>query len=148
MSRERGLVLGAALLYAVSLALPAIEGQGFPEQTGLDVLRQGAGAWRSGILAWYANPAFWVSVVLLWSAHWRLGLATSLAGLLLALSSFAAAVTAERAGRSVPDYAFAAGFYVWLAAFAIVVLAAVSGIYKVSQRNRSQKAGTSGRLRD
>jgi hypothetical protein len=148
VSLERRLVLGAALLYAVSLALPAIEGQGFPDQTGFDVLRQGAGAWRSGILAWYANPALWVSVVLLWFGRWRLGLAASLAGLLLALSSFAAAGTAERAGRSVPDHAFAAGFYVWLAAFAIVVIAAASGIYKVSQRTRSGAAARSGRLRD
>lgn len=122
LGARRGWLLGAGALYVASLALPAIEGPGFPAQTGLDVLRQGAGAFRDGVVAWYANPLLWLALVLGWLGHKRLGLACAALGLVLALSSFSAGLAAESAGRSVPAFSFAPGFYVWLGAFALALI--------------------------
>lgn len=112
-----GWLLGAAVLYVASLWLPAIEGPGFPAQSGLDVLRQGASAWREFVFAWYANPALWLALVLGWVPLRRTALACAALGFALALSSFSAGLAAELAGRSVPSFGFAVGFYVWLGAF-------------------------------
>jgi hypothetical protein len=132
VTRERWLLVAGALLYLLSLALPAVRGSGFPEQSGLDMLRQGADGWRSNVFAWYANPALWLGIVLIWFGRNRLGLGAVVAGLLLALSSFAAATMAGYAGRSIPPFSYAIGFYVWLGAFVLVLAAAWSQIYKVS----------------
>ena len=123
---RRGWLLGAAALYVASLWLPAIEVNGFPAQTGLDVLRQGASAFRDGVVAWYANPLLWLALALGWFGARRTALACALLGLVLALSSFSAGLAAESAGRSVPPFSFAAGFYVWLGAFAL----ALAGLFR------------------
>ncbi|HEY5666365.1 MAG TPA: hypothetical protein VIV64_06550 [Gammaproteobacteria bacterium] len=127
MPRDRWLILGAALLYASSLAMPAIEGSGFPALTGLDVLRQGAGAWRDGVVAWYANPLLIVALIAGWLRSYRFALAAVLAGLLLALSSFSAEWAAESGGRNVPAFSFAAGFYVWIGAYVLAAAGALLG---------------------
>jgi hypothetical protein len=119
---RRAWLLGAAALYVASLWLPAIEGQGFPAQSGLDVLRQGAPAIRDGVVAWYANPLLWLALVLGWSGLRRPALASAALGGLLALSSFTAGLAAEIAGRSVPPFSYGAGFYVWLGAFVLALL--------------------------
>ena len=127
MSRDRWLILGAAVLYASSLAMPAIEGAGFPSLTGLDVLRQGAGAWRDGIVAWYANPLLIVALITGWLRSYRLALVALSVGLLLALSSFSAEWAAESGGRNVPAFRFAAGFYVWIGAYVVAAVGAWLG---------------------
>lgn len=137
MSRDRWLILLGAALYAVSLFLPAIEGSGFPAQSGMDVLRQGASAWRDGVVAWYANPVLGLALVLGWMRRYRLALAAASLGLLLALSSFTAEPIAESAGRSVPAFGFAVGFYLWLLAFGAALAAPLAGIYKVSGTGNS-----------
>lgn len=119
---RRGWLLGTAVVYVASLWLPAIEGPGFPAQTGLDVLRQGAGAFRDGVVAWYANPMLWLALVLGWIGARRSALACAALGMLLALSSFSAGLAAESAGRSVPPFSYGAGFYVWLGAFALALV--------------------------
>lgn len=133
MTAARCLWAGALALLALSLALPAVEGPGFPSQSGLDILRQGAGAWRDGIVAWYANPMLGAAVVIGIVAGQRrlpglVALALAAIGLLLALSSFTAGPAAASAGRRVPEFHFAFGFYVWLLAFPTGVLAAVYGL--------------------
>lgn len=137
MTAERWLAAAAAACLGLSLSLPAIQGSGFPSLSGFDVLRQGAGAWRDSVVAWYANPLLAAALVAIFLRRFRLGLAFAIAGTLLALSSFGAAGMAERAGRTVPAFSYAAGFYVWLLAFAIAIAAAAVGIYKVSRRHRS-----------
>jgi hypothetical protein len=127
MSLDRWLILGAVLLYAASLAMPAIEGAGFPALTGLDVLRQGAGAWRDGVVAWYANPLLIVAFIAGWFRSYRFALAAVLAGLLLALSSFSAEWAAESGGRNIPAFRFAVGFYVWIVAYLVAAAGAVFG---------------------
>ena len=133
MPPARWLWAGALALAAVSLAMPAVQGPGFPTQSGLDILRQGASAWRDGIVAWYANPLLSAAAVIGWvGAGQRVpalaALALALLGLLLALSSFTAGAAAESAGRRVPEFAFAFGFYVWLLAFVVGVLAGFLGL--------------------
>jgi hypothetical protein len=122
LGARRGWLLGAAVLYVASLWLPAIEGPGFPAQSGLDVLRQGATAWRELVFAWYANPALWLALVLGWIARRRAALACAALGLALALSSLTAGFAAELAGRSVPAFGFGVGFYVWLGAFVLALI--------------------------
>lgn len=133
MTLSRWLVLGAAAVYMLALALPAVQGSGFPSLSGIEVLRQGASAWRSGVLAWFANPMFGFALVLAWIGGYRAALGAALFGLLLGLSSFVAAPIAERAGRTVPEFSYATGFYVWLTAFLILAAGALAGIYKVSK---------------
>jgi hypothetical protein len=124
LSVARRWLLGAALLYVAALFLPAVQGSGFPDQNGLDMLRQGAPAWRDGVVAWYANPLFWLTLPLGWLGARRPALVCASLGLLLALSSFGAEFMAENAGRSVPAFSFAAGFYVWLAAYVAALVGA------------------------
>ncbi len=138
MSRDRWLILGAALLYASSLAMPAIEGAGFPALTGLDVLRQGAGAWRDGVVAWYANPLLIVALVAAWLRSYHFALAAALAGLLLALSSFSAEWAAESVGRNVPAFRFAAGFYAWVGAHVVAAAAILFGYIRSDAKTRRQ----------
>ena len=127
MSPDRWLTAGAVLLYALSLAMPAIDGSGFPAFTGLDVLRQGAAAWREGVVAWYANPLFVVVIVTCWLRRFGIALVAVTLGSLLALSSFSAEWAVESSGRSVPAFTFAAGFYVWLSAYVLAAAGALVG---------------------
>jgi hypothetical protein len=55
---------------------------------------------------------------------------------------------AERAGRSVPEFDYASGFYVWLAALVLMVASALYGIYKVSAPEPGQNRGLAGPARD
>jgi hypothetical protein len=145
MPADRWLILGAVLLYLLSLFLPAIDGAGFPALSGLDVLRQGAGAWRNGVIAWYANPLIAAALIACWLRHYRLGLGFAMAALLLGLSSFSAEWAAASSGRSVPAFRFAAGFYVWLAAFGVAIAAAVMGYIRsrnpLGHRHQTSGAG-------
>lgn len=147
MRRERWLLLAGIGLYLLSLLLPAVQG-GFPSQTGLDVLGQGAGAWRDGVVAWYANPVLWLAWPAIWVGYHRVGLTAAGAGLVLAGSSFTASTAAALAGRSVPDFGFAIGFYVWLAAFLATAGAALLGIYKVSHGKNGALTGQNRYSRD
>jgi hypothetical protein len=138
MPVDRWLALGALLLFFAALPLPAIDGSGFPAFTGLDVLKQGAGAWHDGVVAWYANPVFLLALIAGFFRRFRLALGLAIAGILLALSSFTAGTVAESTGRSVPAFGFAIGFYLWLFAFAVLLLASAVGIYKESNRSQSR----------
>jgi hypothetical protein len=131
---DRWLVVVGIALWVGSLFLPAIEGSGFPTLSGLDVLWQGASGWRNGVLAWYANPVLGAAILACWIGRYRFALAAGTLGLALGLSSFTAGAIAENAGRSVPPFGFAIGFYVWLAAFLAALAGALAGIYKVSRR--------------
>lgn len=136
MPAYRWFAAGALFFFILSLWLPAIDGAGFPAFSGLDVLRQGASGWRDGVVAWYANPVLIVALLACWFRQFRFALIAAIAGTLLGLSSFTAEWAAETAGRSVPTFHFGIGFYLWLLAFGLVILAAVIGIYKESGRAR------------
>lgn len=131
MPVDRALLVGALLLFVAALPLPAIDGAGFPAFSGLDVLEQGASAWRDGVIAWYANPVFFLAWIIGIVRRYKLALGFATGGLLLALSSFTAGTMAESAGRSIPAFGFAAGFYLWLLAFIALILASGVGIYRL-----------------
>ena len=103
-----------AALWATSLGLAAIRIDGGPELDGLEVLLQG---WRGatvGVYAWYANPLFLGALL---AAVVRQPLAAGIAsgaGLVLALTSFAASNLAQSTGGEAPELALGGGFYVWL----------------------------------
>ena len=130
MDANRWLVLAGLLLFVLSLLMPAIDGSGFPALSGMDVLEQGASAWRQGVVAWYANPVLLVALILCWIRRFKIAFVAALVGLLLALSSFSAGMMAENAGQAVPAFSFAIGFYFWLCAFVAVILSAVVGVSK------------------
>ena len=134
MTSDRWVGLGALALLVVSLFLPAIDGNGFPALSGMDVLRQGAGVILDGIVSWYANPLILAALGVLALRRFKVALALALFATLLALSSFGAGPLAERAGRSVPAFGFSIGFYLWLLAFLLADIAAALGIYKESRR--------------
>jgi len=138
MTAARWLVLAAAVGFVASLFLPAIEGSGFPAFSGFDVLRQGASGWRSGVFAWYANPLLVIALAASFGRYFRFALGAAVLATVLALSSYTAGAAAELAGRSVPPFHYAAGFYVWLAGFLLAIASAVVGIYKVSGAMRSR----------
>jgi hypothetical protein len=120
---------GAALavgLWGLSLALPAVAITHGPELRGIDLLLRGWEALDSGVYAWLANPFFFVAGVLCVGGARRAAGAVGLLALVLAASSFRAATTLERAGTVAPDFTFASGFYVWLAAFVVLLLACLA----------------------
>jgi hypothetical protein len=123
---ERG---GAALaigLWAISLALPAAAIAGGPVFRGSDLLLRGWQALDSGVYAWLANPLFILAAGLCAGGVPRLARAVVVLALLLAVTSFSAAAVLERAGTTVPDFTFASGLYVWLAAFVVLLLSCLA----------------------
>lgn len=120
----RGAVPGAiALVWLLSLALPAVDVRGGPTFSGLDLLLRGWEGASRGVFAWFANPLFIVGLVLALARRERAGLVVSALALVLGLSSFAAEAVLRRV-QPVPDLTLLAGFYVWLAALAALGLRA------------------------
>lgn len=136
MRSERWLVLVGLGLFALCLFLPSLRSPSFPTQSGLDLFHRGPGLWRDGIVAWYANPVLLLTLLLTWFGRYRAGAVSAATGLLLALSTLTGKAAIEASGRTVPDFSYAIGFYVWLLAFAVAVTAAGVGIYKVSVAGR------------
>jgi hypothetical protein len=123
---ERG---GAALavgLWGISLALPAVAITGGPALRGVDLLLRGWEALDSGVYAWLANPLFLIAGAICVGGARRVARAVALLALVLAASSFQAGAALERAGMALPDFTFASGLYVWLAAFVVLLLACMA----------------------
>jgi hypothetical protein len=119
---ERGGAAIAVGLWGLSLALPAVAITGGPELRGSDLLLRGWEALDSGVYAWLANPLFLIAGILCMGGARRIARPVALLALVLAASSFRAATALERAGVAVPDFTFASGLYVWLAAFIVLLL--------------------------
>jgi hypothetical protein len=123
---ERG---GAALavgLWGLSLALPAVAITGGPVLRGADLLLRGWEPLDSGVYAWLANPLFLIAAGLCVGGARRIARAAALLALALAATTFRAAAALERAGTVVPDFTFASGLYVWLAAIVVLLLACLA----------------------
>jgi hypothetical protein len=130
-SHRRFFLLAAvALLWAASLALPALRAQGGPTFDGADLLLRGWRGASRGILAWYANPLFVGALVL--AALRRDGACAPLAllALVLALTTFALEPLLRLRMRSVPDVVFLSGVYVWLAALLALAVGSSLALYR------------------
>jgi hypothetical protein len=123
---ERGGAAVAFGLWGISLALPAAAITGGPVLRGGDLLLRGWEALDSGVYAWLANPLFLIAGVLCVAGARQMASALALLALVLAASSLRAAAALERAGTAVPDFTFASGLYVWLAAFVVLLLACLA----------------------
>ncbi|HEX7080953.1 MAG TPA: hypothetical protein VF329_08070 [Gammaproteobacteria bacterium] len=118
-----GALAAVALAWAASLALPAIEVRGGPTLDGLDVLVRGWQALPRGMPAWLANPLFAAALAAAALRRARVAAGASAAALLFALSTFATDVLL-RGGQQAPDFMLRAGFYLWLAAVAVLCVCA------------------------
>lgn len=134
MRIERWLVAAGLALFLISLALPALVSESFPAQSGLDLLRQRAEFARNDIYAWYANPVLSLALILAWLRYYRSGLVAAALGMLLALSIFTAPAALAEAGRSLPEFRYGTGFYVWLGAFVCALAAGISGLLQKNVR--------------
>lgn len=148
MRPERWLVLSGLGMFVLCLFLPSLTSPSFPVQSGLDLFHRGPELWRDGIIAWYANPALLLTLVLTWFGRYRAGLVTAGLALLLALSTLTGKAVIEASGRSVPEFSYGIGFYVWLLAFVAAAVAAGIGIYKVSGSSKRQISDKAAGFRD
>jgi hypothetical protein len=123
---ERGGAAIALGLWGISLALPAVAITGGPVLRGGELLLRGWEVLDSGVYAWLANPVFLVAGALCFGGARRIARAIALLALVLAVSSFRAAAALERAGTAVPDFTFASGLYVWIAAFVVLLIACMA----------------------
>lgn len=129
-TRSKGLLASAAL-FAVSLALPAVTfrlGDGTDWLPGLTMLLLGWFDVFTGVVGWLANPLYGAGAVAL--VLRRRGLAVALFGgaVGLALSSvqlFHEGLMKDESGQRHAVEHFGPGFYVWLAALVVGLLAAV-----------------------
>jgi hypothetical protein len=133
---QRLALIGGFLLWAGSLALPAVEVSGGPTLSGSDVLMQGHTAWRQGVPSWFSNPLLAIAILGAWAGFHRASSAAATIAFGLALSSLFAGGLARSRGATVPEFGYLAGFYVWLLAHAVVLVAAVWGV--IVHRNAAQ----------
>lgn len=108
--------IGCAMLWASSLALPAIAPRNGEVLTGFDALLRGWRAAEAGVYSWYANPLFVLATIASVFGRFRTAAVLAGLGLLLALTSFAASALARNSGIPAPELGFGPGFYLWLAA--------------------------------
>lgn len=112
-------LIAALTLYAVSLALPGLHLLGYDPATGWDILRRG---WFGIIIfeiSWISNPLFAMAVAATLAK-------SSLAAAYLASGAFLLGLLSFRSTIWVFHHAeitgLGSGFYVWMAAFAILAL--------------------------
>lgn len=128
-----GLPILALLLWCASLWLPSVDVRGGPIVNGFELLVRGWEGVGRGLYAWLANPAFIAAfIVSLFPRHARTALVIAVVALALAVSSFFAAALLRWHGTSAPAISFEPGFYVWLAAAAVLC---VHGVLRVRRRH-------------
>ena len=110
------------VIWAISLALPALAVEGAGVLTGWDVLKVGWQGIGVKLLAWYANPLFAVGVVAFAGRLFGFAGVVSGFGLVLALTSFAAREIAAGSGFPLPALTLKVGFFVWLASLCILLV--------------------------
>ncbi len=123
-------LLAAAVLFAVSLFLPAItyDVSGTSDSmSGLSLLLMGWFAVFAGVFGWLANPLFAFGCVAVLLRRKITSIVLLALSLLLAISSvqlFSTGVMKDESGALYPLQFFSAGFYVWLAAIVVALIAA------------------------
>lgn len=122
--------VAAAALWLLALLLPAIAPRGGRNMPGYEILLSGIKATDFGVFAWFANPLFWIAFGLALAKYHRAALVISGLSLFFALQSFAAAPLARRLGAPAVDIAFDVGFFVWLAAPALLGASSAFAVWR------------------
>ena len=115
-------VVLVVVIWAISLALPALAVEGAGVLNGWDVLKVGWQGIGVKLLAWYANPLFFIGVVAFAGRFFGFAGVVSGFGLVLALTSFAAREIAAESGFPLPALTLKVGFFVWLASLCILLI--------------------------
>jgi hypothetical protein len=122
-------VVAAAALWLLALCLPAIAPRGGRSLPGYEILLQGIKASEFGVFAWFANPLFWIAITCAWARRDRAALVFSGLSLFFALQSFAAAPLARRLGGPLLELRLEPGFFLWLAAPALLGAASAMALW-------------------
>jgi len=123
-------LLAALALFAVSLFLPAItyDVSGTSDSSsGMSLLLMGWFDVFAGVAGWLANPFFAFGCVAVLLRRKLTSIVLLSLSLLLAISSvqlFSTGVMKDESGALYPLQHFSAGFYVWLAAIVVALVAA------------------------
>jgi len=151
LPRDWPLLLAIALLWAGSLALPALAAGG-RVFTGFELLMDGWQGLSRGVYAWLANPLFAAALACAVLAREALAaLFSTLAAALGGSSVFVESALRERMA-SVPEIDLRIGFYLWMIALVALCLRALTCAV-VSRRRVPAKSGPrhsaySGKSRD
>lgn len=151
LPQGRPIPLAIGLLWAASLALPALAAGG-RSFTGFELLLQGWQGASRGVYAWFANPLFIAALVCALFA--RDAAAAGLAGIAALLggtSVFAESALRDRMS-TVPDIELHVGFYLWMVALVALGLRSLTRMrssHGGNHQNRiARHSADSGRSRD
>ncbi|MFV3308384.1 hypothetical protein ACNFBT_24245 [Pseudomonas sp. NY15181] len=134
MKQSWKLILLALLPYAISFALPALHTEEHWGDQRTPVYMNGFeialfgwsaifGSGKYWSMAWYANPLLFVTIGF-YAEGFREARVTAIAGLLVACTSpFLTRIWSDKEPPSVYVTGMGIGFYFWLAAFVIMLLA-------------------------
>jgi len=121
VSRDWPLLLGIALVWAASLALPALAAGG-RVFVGLEMLLDGWQGLERGVYAWLANPLFVAALVCALLARNVIAAGLSIAALVLGGTSIFVESALRERMTSVPEIELRVGFYLWMVALAALCL--------------------------
>jgi len=133
--RKAALILSLGL-YGISLVLPALEFQRDPTVSGFKVLAYGWMGVLTGDVAWLANPAYFAAIAVFGERKHAMAVVAAA----IALGLGATTVLAKSwyyASTGAPVKALGPGFYVWMASFLVLLVAAffVRGSRPAQQRS-------------
>lgn len=126
----------AAVVWSVSLVLPAAELNGSMRLLGYRVFTIGVEALGAGLPGWLANPLLLAACgVGLWG---RYVAATVLSGCacVLSLTSFHAQTMAQSRGLPIEQVEFEVGFFLWLGACSMIFATSVAAM-RLQRRRRA-----------
>lgn len=109
----------AAVLYVVSLNLPALLFAAHEPVSGGSLLAIGWMGFMGGQFAWFANPLWLTAAVFTGTRRYRLAAWFSLAAVLLAQHSFSARHYYFNEAESTPIAGLGTAFWVWVAALSV-----------------------------
>lgn len=124
------MVAASALLFAASLALPALaetHSDGVRiDELGYVLLETGWAGLLIGQIAWFANPLWVLGAILLWRGRWKGAAKAAVGALLVGSVSFFLMRTGvpSESGPSITARLLV-GFYVWWASLWVLAIGAV-----------------------
>lgn len=125
----RLLLVGAFVLYGISLALPGYtalnSGTLIEAPPGIEILALGWLGIFGGVFAWYGNLFYLFAAVMSATKNYRAGLISAIIGFFIGLSAFlTTSWTESESGNPIPNthvIHFDAGYYLWLASFVCLI---------------------------